>query len=465
MMNLLSTCSAVLVALCFTRQLETVSASLAQGNTKDAYVTLQFGNFLLGARVLGQSIRETGTTKDLVVLCSETVSENAKRILEADGWKIRPIEKVRKSKGWGYFDQVFSKLHIWNMTDYERIVYLDSDALVLSNIDHMFDCGTFCVTYRHSDFFNAGVIVVEPSKHVYDDLVRMSNEVPSWKEDQVLLNAYFRDVRSTPMFNWSDNTRQQKPMRLQAGLNPDTVAYYLHSRWLIPQEELKVIHYTIGPVSKPWVWWTTYLFDLNWKWNEVRNRLPRHIELEDSFQVLFTGALFFAPYLLLAAFFASLNLCGSTVAKYAPIGDKLPHATPVAFLLLSYFLTYKFIVPSTMVPSHAKYVFSLWSQMLLVIFFGTYCRLCHLSNNGGQTVVPRKKMLKLYTIFLASYIILGIVPPIVQTFYMRLIAAIVLAIVHILVCQVVGQRVIRMWSGPRKIENYSILDGVLNKII
>lgn len=441
--------------------------SLAQGHTKDAYVTLQFGDFLLGARVLGQSIRETGTKKDLIALCSETVSENAKRILVADGWKIRPIKRVRK--GWGFFDEVFSKLHIWNMTEYERIVYLDSDVLVLSNIDHMFDCGTFCITYRHSDHFNAGVLVVEPSEHVFNDLVQRSKKMAWNNGDQSFLNAYFKDVRYVQMFNWSDSTRQQKPMRLPAGLNADTVTYYLHSRWIVPLEELKVIHYTLGPVSKPWIWWTTYLFDLNWKWNEVRNRLPKHSEFEHSSQVFFTGALFFIPYLLLAAFFTFLNCWGSSIARHTPIivlgfiNDRLPHVIPVVFLLSSYFLTYKFIVPSTMIPSHAKYVFSLWSQSFFVIFFGTYCYLCHTASNGSQTVSRKKKhTLKLYIMFLASYILLGIVPPMVEPFSMRLISVLVLAIVHIWICQVAGGLVIRMWSGPKKMGNEA--NGILDAL-
>jgi di/tricarboxylate transporter len=37
--------------------------------------------FLLGVRVLGKSIRDTGSTKDIVVLVSDGVSDYAKKLL------------------------------------------------------------------------------------------------------------------------------------------------------------------------------------------------------------------------------------------------------------------------------------------------------------------------------------------------------------------------------------------------
>ena len=50
--------------------------------TDEAYVTLLYGDeFLLGVRVLGKSIRNTGSNKDMVVLVSDGVSNYAKSLL------------------------------------------------------------------------------------------------------------------------------------------------------------------------------------------------------------------------------------------------------------------------------------------------------------------------------------------------------------------------------------------------
>lgn len=46
-------------------------------------MTLLYGDeFLLGVRVLGKSIRDTGSRKDMVVLVSDGVSDYAKKLLK-----------------------------------------------------------------------------------------------------------------------------------------------------------------------------------------------------------------------------------------------------------------------------------------------------------------------------------------------------------------------------------------------
>lgn len=58
-------------------------ASVGSPSSGEAYVTLLYGDeFLLGVRVLGKSIRDTGSKKDMVVLVSDGVSHYAKKLLE-----------------------------------------------------------------------------------------------------------------------------------------------------------------------------------------------------------------------------------------------------------------------------------------------------------------------------------------------------------------------------------------------
>ncbi|THF96048.1 hypothetical protein TEA_023696 [Camellia sinensis var. sinensis] len=57
-------------------------------SSNEAYVTLLYSDeFLLGVQVLGKSIRDTGSTKDMVVLVSDGVSDYATKLLQvsADG--------------------------------------------------------------------------------------------------------------------------------------------------------------------------------------------------------------------------------------------------------------------------------------------------------------------------------------------------------------------------------------------
>ena len=50
-----------------------------------AYVTLLYKDFLAAVRTLGQSLRNTGTTADMVVLVTPEVSETSRKTLQEDG--------------------------------------------------------------------------------------------------------------------------------------------------------------------------------------------------------------------------------------------------------------------------------------------------------------------------------------------------------------------------------------------
>ena len=432
--------------------------------SRDAYVTLLYGGgFLLGARVLGQSLRETGTTRDLIALCTEEVSEHAQRVLRDDGWIIRHITNIHspyegKSSRGDYFSGIYSKLHIWNMMEYERIIYLDSDALVLSNIDHMFDCGTFCAAFRHSDLFNAGIIVVEPSRAIFRDMLTKIPDTPSYDDgDQGFLNVYFKDLRYASMFNWSNKSRQRQPMRMPAGLNADIGFYYANSCWRVPKEELRIIHYTLGPV-KPWIWWTNFLFDLNPIWTSVRERLPQYSYHTDGYSspVL---PLYWLPYLtvfagvkLLRAYISRNEHFAPALRLFGSLHVKLYRFLPLVFLCCSYFLAFE-VVPTTLMPSQAGYVFWLWSNLFLLIFIGSYCYLCYVVHGNQQPNSSRKKLLKqsfvLYLVFTISCIVVMVVPALVEPFWWRVKVFCVLVVVHVLVSQVTGQWVIGMWTGSR----------------
>lgn len=63
--------------------LVSVQSSFGSQSSGKAYVTLLYGDeFLLGVRVLGKSIRDTGSNKDMVVLVSDGVSHYAKKLLQ-----------------------------------------------------------------------------------------------------------------------------------------------------------------------------------------------------------------------------------------------------------------------------------------------------------------------------------------------------------------------------------------------
>ncbi|XP_024991185.1 inositol phosphorylceramide glucuronosyltransferase 1-like [Cynara cardunculus var. scolymus] len=259
-----------------------VQSAPSSGSTKEAYVTLLYGDeFVLGVRVLGKSIRDTRTARDMVVLVSDGVSNYAKKLLKADGWIVTPISllenpnQVRPTRFWG----VYTKLKIFNMTDYKKVVYLDADTIVVKNIDDLFKCGKFCANLKHSERLNSGVMVVEPSEELFKDMVSKVTTLYSYTGgDQGFLNTYYAGFASARVFDpeISPEILNSKPVpemeRLSTLYNADVGLYMLANKWMVDEKELRVIHYTLGPL-KPWDWWTSWLLKPVDVWQNVRDQL------------------------------------------------------------------------------------------------------------------------------------------------------------------------------------------------
>lgn len=76
---------------------------------------------------------------------------------------------------------VYTKLLIVEMeSEYDRIVFLDADTLVLENVDELFDCEPFCAVMRHSELLNSGVVVISPSRELYSHMHERIGELDSY---------------------------------------------------------------------------------------------------------------------------------------------------------------------------------------------------------------------------------------------------------------------------------------------
>ncbi|XP_042469763.1 inositol phosphorylceramide glucuronosyltransferase 1-like [Zingiber officinale] len=262
------------------------AVNCGQSKTDDAYVTLLYGDeFLLGVRVLGKSIRDTGSTKDMVALVSDGVSDYAEKLLRADGWIVQHISllanpnSVRPKRFWG----VYTKLKIFNMTNYRKVVYLDADTIVIKSIDDLFKCRKFCANLKHSERLNSGVMVVEPSESIFTDMMSKVTTLYSYTGgDQGFLNTYYSDFPNAHLFepDLSTDAMKTRPVpemeRLSTLYNADVGLYMLANKWMVDEKELKVIHYTLGPL-KPWDWWTAWLLKPVDVWQNVRVKLEESL--------------------------------------------------------------------------------------------------------------------------------------------------------------------------------------------
>lgn len=94
----------------------------------------------------------------------------------------------------------YTAFNAWNMTEYDAVLYLDSDLVLLSNVDHLFD-----VMFDHPEILNLGKVsgnsqtlntgmwMVRPDAELYQELIRFTTVNGKFKCDigfQTAANAF-----------------------------------------------------------------------------------------------------------------------------------------------------------------------------------------------------------------------------------------------------------------------------------
>ena len=345
---------------------------------REAYVTLLYGDYFLSVRVLGLSLKLTGTKREMVVLCTDELSMNNRKILEGDGWTVKQTKAIASPyKNYGkQYQYVFTKLLIWTLTEYRRIVFMDSDTLVYANIDELFRCGKFCAAYRHSDLFNSGVLVVKPDLQEFHNLINKIGIYPSYDNtDQGFLNYYHQSLIFAPMLNASNNQNQEEPMRLPAAYNADVGQYYVYTSRFFPLTNFKVLHHTLGPV-KPWKWWAYPIFDLNWRWVEFRENLKPS---PDSYLGLLLAATVNFVLLLILTGLKSYKIRRPNWKFELKYNSFLLQVILTLIFPASCLLAF-YAVPESMNPHVAIPSFCLWT----IFFVHLFCSFIHLFKISSQ---------------------------------------------------------------------------------
>lgn len=197
-----------------------------------AYVTLVTNaDFARGAVALVRSLRLTGTAADVVVMHTGGVGEAALASIAALGARLKrvdllptsdafnarhakkeihgrnPFTKGRKPDFHTPLDN-FTKLRLWEMTEYERVVFIDADAIVLRNIDRLFEYPEFSaapnVYESLSDFhrLNSGVFAARPSEATFASMLEGLDAPDAFwpRTDQTFLQSFFPDWHGLPVF-------------------------------------------------------------------------------------------------------------------------------------------------------------------------------------------------------------------------------------------------------------------------
>ena len=232
-----------------------------------AYVTHADGRYGLGAIALARSLERHSDHK-LIVLHSDEFAPHY--LSHVPNVELRHVDRIMNPsrEGQSRFSATYTKLRVFEIEGYDRLTFIDSDAVVLQPIDDLFEASGFCaapdlglepVPAKRS--FNSGVFSFDTAR---TDFAHILNSSLSFQSDdggdQGFLNKYFEgEVTYLPV---AYNTLKR--------------ALVYHPE-LISISDVKVLHY-VGAV-KPWdvigtyereylhmnAHWATQLTDEDWR--------------------------------------------------------------------------------------------------------------------------------------------------------------------------------------------------------
>eukprot|EP00814_Leptocylindrus_danicus_P020324 CAMPEP_0116045658 /NCGR_PEP_ID=MMETSP0321-20121206/27754_1 /TAXON_ID=163516 /ORGANISM="Leptocylindrus danicus var. danicus, Strain B650" /LENGTH=319 /DNA_ID=CAMNT_0003527043 /DNA_START=155 /DNA_END=1114 /DNA_ORIENTATION=- len=251
-----------------------------------AVVTLvTTSSYVPGAEVLAESLQRVNAIGDRVLLYVPPEEDDRSDItvqhlrdLELAGWnKLQPLTtengKFSKCKGaelvanveelstmaryWG----TCSKLALWSLVEYDKVIYIDADSIVLNNFDHLYDiiqqskginfaaqqspnCPAEADSMQYvpeSCQYQTAFLILKPYEHIYDYLKKqMDNSKNIFEGELPWLNGVISSFYALPMWTSIAQTNNVRPWieKMQGEKDVD---------WS------QVISFDFTGTSKPWI--------------------------------------------------------------------------------------------------------------------------------------------------------------------------------------------------------------------
>merc|ERR1711935_128918 len=225
--------------------------------------------YLRGSVVLGYQIQKHwnyskhGPLPDLrfLDLIEKPLGDSSLSKLEKAGWKICHVSRL-EPLFFARLGDTFSKLHIWNMTAYARIMWIDSDVMVTKDIGHMMEYSEKLVEPRSGEqgpriiptlslggghgSMHTSLFIIKPDCEEYLWLMNL------YGNPIVKISAYERKFTEQGFLSSVYIPRREARFSIPYIDNFDALAITRRrSRWLKLKDSLGNIHFGGGD-RKPW---------------------------------------------------------------------------------------------------------------------------------------------------------------------------------------------------------------------
>ena len=159
---------------------------------KYAYtVLLTKVEYFPGALVLAESLCSLGTEADLIIMVSSNIPESIRMILRRFYSKIIQIKRVPD------INEKYNKLQALTLLEYNKVIVIDIDTIVLKYPDYLFTLDTPAVyipkVYGDEGIVYSGLYVLTPNMSIYNKIMDVITN-KEYKEYKEYINHIFTKI-------------------------------------------------------------------------------------------------------------------------------------------------------------------------------------------------------------------------------------------------------------------------------
>lgn len=215
-------------------------------------------SYVGGVLVLEKSLRKVESKYPFYCVVPKYSKENVAIILKEKGIRCIEVDDLPSSimerkNEISYWKDTFFKLTVFNLLEFQKIVFLDSDMFVLNNVDELFEFPHISAAAAGIELhptwtlINSGIMVIEPNERDYLGLLDCIDEVYNERSkrklgvgDQDVINRYFS--------GWLDMEQCHLSGRYNVMLGYGGLMYKAGS--IKKEDEINIYHFT--GKEKPW---------------------------------------------------------------------------------------------------------------------------------------------------------------------------------------------------------------------
>ncbi|GAB1527425.1 N-acetylglucosaminyltransferase [Rhizoctonia solani] len=171
------------------------------------------------------------------------------------GANLHPLALWNAGRGDPTWISSLTKLHVFGLTNYTRVVYLDSDGIVLNNLDHLFLAPQARIALPRAYWLEGGklashIMVITPSKPLMgrvQEMVKTTNGfdmevINKISASSALVLPHRRYALLTGEFRKTNHSSYLSDEEPDAEWNPQTEL-----------SNAFFVHFSDWPLPKPWV--------------------------------------------------------------------------------------------------------------------------------------------------------------------------------------------------------------------